>query len=92
MGCSTEMLYMDRQHPAKTRLYNIFCQALESANSRSIIVRTMDIGGDKPVEYLNIPAENNPFSATVPYAYMKSILRCSRPTSGDPSRLCPRKP
>lgn len=58
----TEMLYMDRTSaPGENELYNIFCQALESANGRSIIVRTMDIGGDKPVEYLNIPAENNPF-------------------------------
>lgn len=58
----TEMLYMDRASaPGENELYNIFCQALESANDRSIIVRTMDIGGDKPVEYLNIPAENNPF-------------------------------
>lgn len=58
----TEMLYMDRSSaPGENELYNIFCQALESANGRSIIVRTMDIGGDKPVEYLNIPAENNPF-------------------------------
>ncbi len=58
----TEMLYMDRTSaPGENELYNIFCQALESANRRSIIVRTMDIGGDKPVEYLNIPAENNPF-------------------------------
>ncbi|WP_371973778.1 phosphoenolpyruvate--protein phosphotransferase [Lelliottia nimipressuralis] len=58
----TEMLYMDRAcAPCENELYNIFCQALESANGLSIIVRTMDIGGDKPVEYLNIPAENNPF-------------------------------
>ena len=58
----TEMLYMDRSSaPGENELYNIFCQALESANGRSIIVRTMDIGGDKPVEYLKIPAENNPF-------------------------------
>ena len=56
------MLYMDRSSaPGENELYNIFCQALESANGRSIIVRTMDIGGDKPVEYLKIPAENNPF-------------------------------
>ncbi|EFG1656973.1 PTS transporter subunit EIIA [Escherichia coli] len=54
----TEMLYMDRTSaPGESELYNIFCQALESANGRSIIVRTMDIGGDKPVDYLNIPAE-----------------------------------
>ncbi|MGL4726685.1 MAG: phosphoenolpyruvate--protein phosphotransferase [Scandinavium sp.] len=58
----TEMLYMDRTSaPSEDELYNLFCQALESARGRSIIVRTMDIGGDKPVDYLNIPAENNPF-------------------------------
>ncbi|AVR01852.1 phosphoenolpyruvate--protein phosphotransferase [Pluralibacter gergoviae] len=58
----TEMLYMDRSSaPGESELYNIFCQALESAQGRSIIVRTMDIGGDKPVDYLNIPAEANPF-------------------------------
>jgi fructose-specific PTS system IIA-like component len=53
------MLYMDRPSaPSENELYNIFCQALEPANGRSIIIRTMDIGGDKPVAYLNIPAEN----------------------------------
>ncbi|WP_310607131.1 phosphoenolpyruvate--protein phosphotransferase [Buttiauxella brennerae] len=58
----TEMLYMDRAFaPCEDELYNIYCQALEGANGRSIIVRTIDIGGDKPVEYLNIPTENNPF-------------------------------
>ena len=39
----------------------IFCQALESANGRSIIVRTMDIGGDKPVEALGLEQEQNAF-------------------------------
>ncbi|ALR74840.1 phosphoenolpyruvate--protein phosphotransferase [[Enterobacter] lignolyticus] len=58
----TEMLYMDRASaPSEDELYNLFCQALLPAQGRSIIVRTMDIGGDKPVDYLNIPAENNPF-------------------------------
>lgn len=58
----TEMLYMDRAFaPSEDELYNIYCQALEGAHGRSIIVRTMDIGGDKPVDYLKIPAENNPF-------------------------------
>ncbi|VTR60655.1 Multiphosphoryl transfer protein 1 [Serratia fonticola] len=32
----------------------------EAAAGKTIIVRTMDIGGDKPVDYLNIPAENKP--------------------------------
>lgn len=58
----TEMLYMDRScAPDENELYNIFCQAIESAGGKPIIVRTIDIGGDKPVGYLNIPAESNPF-------------------------------
>ncbi|PSW06559.1 phosphoenolpyruvate--protein phosphotransferase [Photobacterium lipolyticum] len=58
----TEMLYMDRTSaPDEDELYNIFCQAIEAANDKPIIVRTIDIGGDKPVDYLKIPAENNPF-------------------------------
>lgn len=58
----TEMLYMDRTcAPDEDELYNTFCQACDAANGKSIIIRTIDIGGDKPVDYLNIPAENNPF-------------------------------
>ena len=58
----TEMLYMDRPSaPSEDELYNLYCQALDAAQGRSIIIRTMDIGGDKPVEYLAIPPENNPF-------------------------------
>lgn len=85
----TEMLYMDRAHaPSENELYNIYCQALEGANGRSIIVRTMDIGGDKPVEYLKIPAENNPFLGyravriyqefiSLFHTQLRSILRAS---------------
>ena len=85
----TEMLYMDRSHaPSEEELYNIYCQALEHANGRSIIVRTMDIGGDKPVEYLKIPAENNPFLGyravriyqeflSLFHTQLRSILRAS---------------
>ncbi|WP_409422107.1 phosphoenolpyruvate--protein phosphotransferase [Pseudaeromonas sp. ZJS20] len=58
----TEMLYMDRASaPDENELYNLFCQAMAAADGKSIIIRTMDIGGDKPVAYLSIPAENNPF-------------------------------
>ena len=85
----TEMLYMDRAHaPSENELYNIYCQALEGAEGRSIIVRTMDIGGDKPVEYLKIPAENNPFLGyravriyqefiSLFHTQLRSILRAS---------------
>lgn len=85
----TEMLYMDRASaPAEDELYNIFCDALQAASGRSIIVRTMDIGGDKPVDYLAIPAENNPFLgyravriyaeyATLFTTQLRAILRAS---------------
>lgn len=95
----TEMLYMDRTSaPGESELYNIFCQALESANGRSIIVRTMDIGGDKPVDYLNIPAEANPFLgyravriyeeyASLFTTQLRSILRASAHGSLNPAFL-----
>ena len=85
----TEMLYMDRTSaPDEDELYNIFCQALACSQGRSIIVRTMDIGGDKPVDYLNIPAETNPFLgyravriyeeyATLFTTQLRAILRAS---------------
>jgi fructose-specific PTS system IIA-like component len=58
----TEMLYMDRSSaPGEDELYHLYRQAVEAAEGRVIIVRTIDIGGDKPVDYLNIPPENNPF-------------------------------
>ncbi len=73
----TEMLYMDRTSaPGESELYNIFCQALESANGRSIIVRTMDIGGDKPVDYLNIPQKLTRSSVIARCVFMKNTRRC----------------
>jgi len=58
----TEMLYMDRlAPPSEDELYNTYVEAIEAADGRPIIVRTMDVGGDKPIDYLAIPAEHNPF-------------------------------
>ncbi|NLH83493.1 MAG: phosphoenolpyruvate--protein phosphotransferase [Phyllobacteriaceae bacterium] len=58
----TEMLYMDRRSPpTEDELYNAYVEALAAAAGKPLIVRTIDIGGDKPVDYLAIPAENNPF-------------------------------
>ncbi len=84
----TEMLYGSHQCTGRKRAVQHFCQALESANGRSITVRTMDIGGDKPVDYLNIPAEPNPFLgyravriyeeyASLFTTQLRSILRAS---------------
>lgn len=58
----SEMLYMDREEaPAEDEQFAIYVQAARAAQGRSVIVRTFDIGGDKPVPYLQLAPEKNPF-------------------------------
>lgn len=58
----TEMAFMDRpQPPSEEELVRQYSEVLQRANEKPVIFRTIDIGGDKPVEYLNIPEEENPF-------------------------------
>ncbi len=58
----TEMLFLGRDTPPgeeeQTRLYT---SVLELAGDRPVIVRTADIGGDKPLPWLEMAAEDNPF-------------------------------
>ncbi|WEM44701.1 phosphoenolpyruvate--protein phosphotransferase (plasmid) [Photobacterium sp. DA100] len=58
----TEMLFMDRQSaPGEDEQFEHYCEVLKAADGKPVIIRTMDIGGDKPIDYLNLPEENNPF-------------------------------
>ena len=58
----TEMLYMDRDSaPDEQEQFEAYQQVLLAAGDKPIILRTMDIGGDKSIPYLNIPQEENPF-------------------------------
>ncbi|TDN50728.1 phosphoenolpyruvate--protein phosphotransferase [Scandinavium goeteborgense] len=58
----SEMLYMDRQTPPdEQEQFEAYQQVLLAAGDKPVIFRTMDIGGDKPLSYLNIPQEENPF-------------------------------
>ncbi|SQD07839.1 multiphosphoryl transfer protein 2 [includes phosphoenolpyruvate-protein phosphotransferase);phosphocarrier protein Hpr; fructose-like specific PTS system EIIA component] [Escherichia coli] len=56
--------------PKASLLQTFFVQALESANDAALLCALMDIGGDKPVDYLNIPAEANPFLRLSRCAYL----------------------
>lgn len=38
-----------------------FCQVVRRAEGRPVVIRTLDVGGDKGLDYLDIPKENNPF-------------------------------
>jgi fructose-specific PTS system IIA-like component len=58
----TEMLFLDRDTPpTEDEQFEEYREALRAAGDHSVILRTLDIGGDKPLAYLNLPAEDNPF-------------------------------
>jgi len=58
----TEMLYLDRDSaPDEQEQFEAYQQVLLAAGDKPVIFRTMDIGGDKQIRYLNIPQEENPF-------------------------------
>lgn len=58
----TEMLYMERNEaPDEEMQYRIYSQIAKKLGKNPFIIRTLDVGGDKHILYLNIPAENNPF-------------------------------
>ncbi len=58
----TEMLFLDRSTaPSEVEQYEIYRKVLEAARGRTVIFRTIDIGGDKPLGYLNLLPESNPF-------------------------------
>src|SRR5699024_7813186 len=57
-----ELLYMDAQeHPTVDEQYESYKKVLESMSDSSVVVRTMDIGGDKQLPYLALPDEMKPF-------------------------------
>lgn len=58
----TEFLYMGRdQLPTEEEQFESYKAVLEGMNGKPVVVRTLDIGGDKELPYLNLPKEMNPF-------------------------------
>ncbi len=58
----TEFLYMDRNSaPDEDEQYEVYRLVAEKAGNHSVVIRTLDIGGDKPLDYLQLPVEENPF-------------------------------
>lgn len=58
----TEMLFLDRDTaPTEEAQFADYCQALRAAGARPVVTRTLDLGGDKPLSYLQLPVEDNPF-------------------------------
>lgn len=58
----SEFLYMNSNElPTEDEQYEAYKAALEGMSGKQVVVRTMDIGGDKELPYLPLPEEQNPF-------------------------------
>jgi phosphotransferase system enzyme I (PtsI) len=58
----TEFLYMDNDHfPTEEEQFQVYKQVLETMKGKKVVVRTLDIGGDKKLTYFEFPEEMNPF-------------------------------
>lgn len=58
----TEFLYMGRDKlPTEEEQFESYKAVLEGMEGKPVVVRTLDIGGDKELPYLNLPKEMNPF-------------------------------
>jgi len=58
----TEFLYMDRDSaPTEDEQFESYKFALEKMEGKQVVIRTLDIGGDKTLPYLPLPEEMNPF-------------------------------
>ena len=85
----TEFLFMDRDaYPNEDEQFKAYKEVAESTNGLSVIVRTMDIGGDKDVPYMHLPKEENPFLGwrairicldrkEILHAQLRAVLRAS---------------
>ena len=58
----TEFLYMESAElPSEDKQYEVYKEILEGMAGKPVVVRTLDIGGDKEIEAIDLPKEMNPF-------------------------------
>jgi phosphoenolpyruvate-protein phosphotransferase (PTS system enzyme I) len=58
----TEFLYMNRnQFPTEQEQFEVYRAVAEKLDGETLIIRTLDIGGDKQLDYYELPEEENPF-------------------------------
>lgn len=58
----TEFLYMDKKFlPTEDEQFETYKYVLEKMDGKPVIIRTLDVGGDKQIPYLNLEKEQNPF-------------------------------
>ena len=86
----SEFLYMDSENmPTEEQQFLAYKEVAEKMGDRPVIIRTLDVGGDKDLKYLQLPKEDNPFlgyrairlcldNITLFKTQLKAILRASK--------------
>jgi phosphoenolpyruvate-protein kinase (PTS system EI component) len=78
----SEFLFLERDSPpSEDEQYDAYKQAVEGLQGLPVIIRTLDIGGDKAVPYLDLPAERTRSWACAGSASALPTPNCSRPSS-----------
>lgn len=92
----TEFLFMDRQEaPSEEEQFEAYRRAARLMDGRPLIIRTLDVGGDKPLPYLDLGEEANPFLGWRAIRFclerpdifmpqLRAILRASAADGGKP--------
>ncbi len=58
----TEFLFLERaEAPTEEEQFTVYRDIAQAMHGQPVIVRTLDIGGDKPLPYIEVPPEDNPF-------------------------------
>jgi phosphoenolpyruvate-protein phosphotransferase len=92
----TEFLFLERAAPPsedeQTRAYR---QVVEAFDGGPVTIRLLDVGGDKPIPYLPLPREDNPFlgvralrlAATRPELFVTQLRACYRAATAGPVKV-----
>ena len=58
----SEFIYMDaKDFPTEEEQFKVYKKIAENLENKTVVIRTLDIGGDKDLKYMKLPKEENPF-------------------------------
>ena len=91
----TEFLFMDRDSmPGEEEQYEAYVKVCKTLENKTVIIRTLDVGGDKEIPYMNLAKEENPFLGFRAVRYclqnpeeyklqLRALIRANNDTSGN---------
>jgi len=92
----TEFLFLERsQPPSEDEQVEAYRRVVEAFGGAPVTIRLLDVGGDKPIPYLPMPAEDNPFlgvralrlAETRPELFVTQLRACYRAAAAGPVKV-----